>query len=178
MMLALTPSLAAAQTGSACLTDAEAQGLVQYALPHAIEQIGTTCGTTLPASAYLTRSGSELRTRYSTAATAVEPVAQLAFAKMIGVKPADMAKLGKDGLRGILSLAISQAVAGKVKPADCVLLDAVLEQLAPLPPENMVRLIGIALRASDKSAPPPAAGIQGNPRPSNPFRLCPVKQGA
>lgn len=165
LMLALTPSLAWAQGDAACLTQAEADGLVRFALPEVVTQLGNSCAANLPPEAYLVRAHVDLARRYTTEAASSAPIARVAIGKIAKLKPDQAAKLNDDMVRGLLGIGISEAISGKIKPKDCGMVSAVLEQLDPLPAANMAGLIGIALREGSKPKP-------GETDKDNPLRIC------
>jgi len=170
LLLALTPSLAQAAEAP-CLTEEEANGLVRFALPDVVGQLSNSCAKTLPANAYLIRARADLVERFATTAATSAPVARTALGKMAGLKPAQAANLSDQTLRDLMGIGIAEAVDGKMKPKDCMLIDAVLEQLEPLPADNMARLIGIALREGSKAKP-------GETPKKNPLRICGGEGGA
>lgn len=171
LMLVLTPSAALAETARSCMTPVEAEALIQYALPDIIDHLGKACTIKLPATSYLIRSRVDLVDRYTQAATPALPIARVAFGKVAGIKAEQVENLRDETLRGLLSMGIGTAIDGKFKPKDCGMIDQILELLAPLPPENMAKLIGIALREGDKPK-------QDDTGKSSPLRLCTGKQGA
>ncbi|MCE7797970.1 hypothetical protein LWE61_15585 [Sphingobium sufflavum] len=170
LMLALTPCAAIAATQGACMTDAEAEALVQYALPDIIDQLGAACATSLPATGYLTRNRGDLIARYRQAAAPALPTARHAFGKMTGIKAAQMKTMQDGTLRDLLGIGIAEAIGGNLKPRDCTTVDTVVELTAPLPPQNMAKLIGMLLRAGN------SPGKTGAARPSS-FRLCDGEEG-
>jgi hypothetical protein len=165
IMLALTPSVAMAQEERACLAPVEAQALIRYAMPEIIGQVSKACAASLPGTAYLVRSRDDLVARYTKASLPSLPVARLAFAKITKMAPDQIGKLRGETLRDMLGLGIAGAISGKIKPKDCGLINEIFEQLDPLPPENMTKLIGIAMREGDKAK-------NGDTTRSSPLRLC------
>lgn len=158
----IMPSMAATQAHAACLSPQEQRALVQYALPDVVGQLGDSCSATLPADAYLIRDRAALVTRYEIAAKPVVGGAKTALGKIAGLPPEQMAVFSDDTVRGMIKGGVAAAVTGKIKPKDCTLVSEILQQLAPLPPENIAALIGVALREGGKKDA------------SSPFTLCPV----
>lgn len=164
ILLALTPSLAIAAEPP-CLTGAEADGLVRFALPDVVAKLSDACAATLPGTAYLVRARTDLVKKYTEAAGPAAPVARIALGKIARLKPAQAENLSNATLRDLMGIGIAEAVGGKMKPKDCTLVSAILEQLEPLPADNMARLIGIALREGGKPKP------DETPK-NNPLRIC------
>lgn len=171
LMLISVPSMAVAQGTQACLTAADADALVRYALPDIIGQVGTSCAASLPATAYLIRNQTELAKRYGELAAPALPGARRAFGKIAGLNPKQTENLKDETLRALLGMGINTVVSGKLKPKDCSTVDEILTLLAPVPPENMAKLIGIALREGNKLKTDDTA------TPSI-FRLCAGEKGA
>lgn len=171
VMLACLSTHAGAVTAAApatCLTETEVHGLILYAMPDIAEQLGTSCAAAgLPASAYLVRSGADLLARYKAAAPTAS-VARVALAKMAGAPIDKFNALDDQGLHAIVGAGIASSMAKGIKPGDCRIVSDVLEQLAPLPPENIASLLGVVLRE---------AGRKPDKHDAGPFRICGTEEG-
>ena len=145
-----------------CLTHAEATAVIGYALPDLLGGLRNKCKASLPATAFLTARAAELEERYRVQANSLWPQAKVAFIKMVAGDEM-MTKLSDAALRPFLSDAFAVAITEDIEAGDCPTVDGVIEMLAPLPPQNMARLIGIILAAEDKGSDP--AGKSG-------FEIC------
>ena len=141
-----------------CLSQTEASALVGYALPDLLSGVRDKCKLSLPASAFLSSRSTELEARYRVEANSLWPQAKVAFVKMVGEDPM-MKKLPDTALRPLLTAAFSTAITDDLKASDCPTANGLVEALAPLPPQNLARLIGLILAAEDKGSD--AAGKSG-----------------
>ncbi len=165
IMLALAtfalPASATAQTASkACLTRAEAEGLMTYSMPAMIRGISTKCTAALPATAPLVQAGTVTAARYQPEADNSWPVARTAFDKLAGVKMSDL--IGDAGAQKLIETTISSGLASSVKTKDCATIDRILDILQPLPARNMAMLITAMLEL----------GSQGDKAKAPPFAIC------
>ncbi len=161
------PTAAIAQGNGACLTPNEAQSLLSVALPDIVTSMVEKCGPTLPASAYLNRSSTDLIARYRTSANASWPAAKRAIGKLAGGDTGMLASLPDEALKGFFTAGISTAVAKDIKPDSCSSIDRGIKALAPLPPENTADLIGLLIEMDSKRK---GAGGKGKA----PFNICPA----
>ncbi|CAN5397189.1 hypothetical protein BH10PSE15_BH10PSE15_13180 [soil metagenome] len=158
-LCALT-SQAAAQPlrARACLTAPEAESLLITVIPDALEEVGRTCATQLPASALLRTPGRAFGDTYRTLADANWPNTRRALAKIL---PADAAPMLDNDLTRLMLVSLAgPIVAQQVKPADCGPANRFLTMIAPLPPKNAVAAIVAALQiaaADRKNGVKPAA---------------------
>ncbi|HMT45105.1 MAG TPA: hypothetical protein PKA59_11155 [Chakrabartia sp.] len=159
------PVPALAQSAKPCMTAGEAQGLVTFALPDLLQAVAKTCKTSLAPTAYLSRSGDDLVGRYRETAEGSWPVAKAAIVKIAGKDGAMMAALPDEATKALISAGISTELSKSVKPTSCQMVSDVMEQLAPLPPQNMSNLLGIILEAV-------AASPKMN-KPDSSFSICP-----
>lgn len=159
------PVATMAQEAKPCMSAAEAQGLVTFALPDLIDTVAKSCKPTLAPTAYLTRSGAEMVARYRTTADSSWPVAKAAIVKIAGKDGAMMAALPDEATKALIGAGISTELGKSVKPQSCQMVSDVLEQLSPLPPQNMSNLLGIILQAVGNS--------QKLNKPGSSFSICP-----
>lgn len=123
----------------ACVTPAEASGLMLVMAPEAFKAAGTACAAALPPTALLRQSNSALLQRYQAEAEAAWPAAKGAFGKLIGKDDAAFAQ--SDLMRPLLTALLAPAIAKDIKPADCPRIDHIVTLLAPLPPRNAADLV-------------------------------------
>lgn len=132
--------------------------MIGYALPDLLAGLRNKCRASLPTDAFLTMRSSELEGRYRAEANTLWPQARVAFIKMVAGDEM-MAKLSDAALRPFLSETFAVAITDEIKAGDCPTVNGVVEMLAPLPPHNLARLVGIILAAEDKNSD--AAGKSG-----------------
>ena len=150
----------AATQAAPCLTEAEVRALATFAMPSALGGLIQNCSTHVGDAGFMTRSGSALVAGYAVNKDAAWPMARKAFFRLGGDKDKDsaemMAKLPDSALQPFVEGMIGGMVGAKIKPEQCRLADKMMRLLAPLPPENMVELLGTVVElatAGDKTAP-------------------------
>lgn len=153
-ILITLPSVAQAAQEAPCLTPAEFSALSTYALPSVITGVAERCTTALPAGAYLTRSGAQLSQRYALRKQAAWPGAKAAFLK-VGGSNAEVSQLftamPDEALQPMVDGLISGMIGQKLPTERCASVDRLASLLAPLPPENTVELIALAVGLGSKS---------------------------
>ncbi len=138
------PATAVAQTEMKCITAAEAQNLISFALPDILSGVINQCKPQLASSAFMITSGPSLLARYQASADVAWPNAKIAMMKMIG-DDALLSSVPDQVIKGLLAAGIASGVGKDIKPKDCGTIDRVAEALAPLPPQNASNLIGVFL---------------------------------
>ncbi len=162
------PAAATAQTAEKCMTAAEANSLITFALPDIIEGAVKQCKPHLSPKSYFASSGDSLVARYRTLANPAWPGAKKAMLKLVGDNPMMAMLSGSTAdkmMQELLAAGVAQGIGGDIKPGDCGSIDQMTEALAPLPPENTAKLIGlmIAMDSGKRKS--------GGKKP--PFNLCP-----
>ena len=154
LLIALPGIAQAAAQDTPCLTPAEFSSLSTYALPSVIAGVAQSCAPALPTSAYLTRNGVQLSQRYATRKQAAWPGAKAAFLKVAGSN-AEVSQLfttmPDNALQPMVDGLISGMIGQKVPAERCGSIDRLASLLAPLPPENTVDLISLAVGLGSKS---------------------------
>ena len=144
-----------------CISRAQINDATLFLLPSALDALAVKCRATLPANAYLFTGGQALSKRLAAAGGdhwqgAMSIVTQLAGDKKLptGLSP--------DTARALIRDVLTNEVLNKLKATDCGRINEGLDILAPLPPENIGRMIALAIdiggesdRAKGKSGPPP-----------------------
>lgn len=149
LALASLPQMAHGQTQAVtCIPQAQAQQLFLYTLPDMVTGVVNKCSPLLPNTAFLNRSG-PLVASYRAKADAAWPQAKAAFLRM-GGDEARKLPASDELLRPVVSALIGSMVSKDIKPDDCLVADALIESLAPLPPENIARVIVVLAMASQK----------------------------
>jgi len=152
--LSVAPGIAMAAE-PACLTSAEFTALSSYALPNISTGAAQRCAATLPADAFLKRSGDSLARRYADGKPAAWPAAKAAFLKMGGAGNPDALNLIKSlpdaTLQQLVDTTIQGIIAQRLPTEQCGMVDRVTRLLSPLPPENTAELIALAAGLGSRS---------------------------
>ena len=136
--------------------------MIGYALPELLSGLRDKCRASLPPAAFLTTRSGEVEARYRAQSDVLWPHARAAFVKMIGDDDT-LRRMPDSAVRPFLAAAFATAITDDIDAKDCPTADGVVEMLAPLPPQNLARLIGIILAADDRDSDP--AGRSG-------FEIC------
>lgn len=154
LALALLPGMARAAEPP-CLTAGEFTALAGYALPSVIGGTVQRCSATLPADAFLRRSGGDLAQRYAVSKAGTWPQAKAVFFKLGGTGNAEAANamrtLPDTTLQLMLDGLIEGMVAQNLPTERCTTVDRVVRLLSPLPPESTAELIALAAGLGAKS---------------------------
>lgn len=145
-----------------CLTHAEASAMIGYALPDLLGGLRDKCRSAIAPTSFLTARSGAMEAQYRQQSDTLWPQARTAFLKMVG-EDKTLEKMPDSAVRPFLASAFATAITDDIDPADCPTVDGVVEMLAPLPPQNLARLIGIIIAADDKDSDP--AGKSG-------FEIC------
>ncbi|MFD1611922.1 hypothetical protein ACFSCW_08925 [Sphingomonas tabacisoli] len=161
-------SVAAAE--QSCLTPPEAQALITSFLPDLILATRDGCRASLPADAFLVRSGEALAARYDGEAGRAWTAARPAMGKLIGEDAKLFDKLDDQTTRKVIGAGVAAKMGGSVKAKDCETVSQVLEALEPLPPANMSRLLGIVFEAVGRAKKQSSTGFTVCPPPAQAVR--------
>ena len=141
---------AVAQTSepAKCLSVDQAEALVTYILPKAIDASRAACSTSLSASSALMIDNSERLANYRIASESAWPKAKSAVTILAGDKlPPDM----DDALlRPIADAMFSKLIGEEIKPKDCALINKIYGDLEPMPAANLASLAITIVQASTK----------------------------
>lgn len=152
--LAVTlPTQALADTATpSCLTSAEVQNLVAFALPSAVTIADGMCAKVLPAPASFTQTAQALQKQYQPASDAAWPAARATLLKVLASSTKD------DGSRmvfaGLLTsndpgplrnMAVAMLSSQPASAKACTIVGRVLPLLQPMPPENMADLLEVVI---------------------------------
>lgn len=127
-----------------CVTEAEGSAIMASLMPDLINGLSDKCEAHLPANAYLVRNAKALSDRYKVLADQRWPMAKLAFARMTGA-PEMADSVPDEYFRPMLGSMVGSELVKDIKGADCAGADRIVENLAPLPAENVANLIGAIL---------------------------------
>ena len=148
MFVLMSSNIAQAQTIEKCVQPDQAEALITYILPKAIEAAQTKCGSSLPARSALMENNSERLSQYRTASDAAWPKAREAVEIIGGEKlPGEI----EDSLFKPLTDAIfSGMISAEIKPKVCSLIDKIYSDLAPMPSSNIASLTVTIIQAATK----------------------------
>lgn len=141
------PAMAADKTE--CVTEAESAAIFASLMPDLIDGLRDKCAAHLPANAFLVQNGNALIARYKAHADQRWPDAKLAFGRMTGESEM-AAKLPDEFFRPMLGAMVGSELVEDVKTQDCAGANRVVENLAPLPPENIAAMMGAILGLAGK----------------------------
>lgn len=148
LALSLTTATSAAPTGE-CLSEAEGTAVFAAMLPDMIGGLRDKCAAQLPADAYIVTNGEAMVARYRALADERWPLAKQAFGRIAGDEEM-AAKLPDEYFRPLLGAMVGGELVKDIKAEDCSGANRIVENLAPLPPENVAALIGAILVLADK----------------------------
>lgn len=167
-LLAFSTQAAAQQ---ACLTNAEAETVVQAMLPSVISNVSEQCGAFLPANANLIARSELLGERYTPAADAARAQAAGIALRMLDDEDAGKAldtESGGELVLGIFEMGIAVALAEAMDTSSCSIADRIFTVLEPLPATNFSSLLVLLIELGGPN------DDDGSPRP---FSICETAQG-
>ena len=148
----------AAADSPPCLTPKEATALAAYAMSSVITGTSQRCVPSLGKQSWLALNGDALSKRYAERKTAVWPDAKGALVKMTSGSKDTMVEtlksLPDETIRQLADSMVVAAVADKVQPGRCAVIDRFLSLIAPLPPENTSELVALTLGIVSHGAAP------------------------
>jgi hypothetical protein len=153
---------AAAQTPARpCISPAENEALVAYVMPELVGALEQRCAGALPAQPFLGTRSASLKTRLAPQAQRAWPRARKVAQRLAG------SRLPVDGpFEGVAKAALAPAAATMIARGfdgeRCRIADRLLAELAPLPPENLARVMALFLEVGSAE------------RDEVPFRVCPA----
>jgi hypothetical protein len=158
--IAIQPAFA--QLGTGCVTRAEAEDIVTFALPSLVRTLAKQCLPSLPSTAALSQSSALVAARYQPEADLAWGAAATAIDKMMGLPVAG--GLGPERATALLAPMLSREIGKSIKPADCDPANRLVDSLQPLPARNVATILMVILEAAAAR------------KPANlPLSLCPLK---
>ncbi|MEH6791898.1 hypothetical protein [Parasphingorhabdus sp.] len=148
-MIGLTQSAVAqsAET-AACLSVVQAEALVTYLLPKAIDASRTKCAASLTATSPLMVQNSRRLSEYRAASDTAWPQAKQAVNVLAGERlPANM---DDAMLRPIADAMFTQLIGNEIKPKDCSVIDKIYGDLEPMPSSNVASLLVTIVQVAAK----------------------------
>lgn len=157
------PASAVAQEAR-CVSRAESRAVVANLMPALLTSAARHCGPQLGARSYLAANAPRLAQRLAAHGEASWPVAQRAIETIGGNPLPDNPALLELGRQ-----ALATGITGKMDANACIAVDALAEQLAPLPAENFANVFALFLemgvnadkKAAIKVCPAPAQKFGG-----------------
>lgn len=152
----------------ACLTNAEAETMIQAMLPTLISNVSEQCSAHLPANANLIARSQSLGERYTPAAEAAR--AQAAGLALRILDDGEAVQMldndsGGDLVLGIFEMGIAVAMAEAMDVTSCAIADRVFTALEPLPSRNFSSLLTLLIEIGSRDDEDPG-----------PFSLCDTAQ--
>jgi len=142
------PALAQSLQAANCLSVVQAEALVTYLLPKAVDASRTKCAASLPASSPLMIQNSERLAKYRVASETAWPQAKNAVNVLAGAKlPTDM----DDALlRPIADAMFTQLISKEIKSKDCATIGKIYGDLESMPSTNLASLAITIVQATAK----------------------------
>ena len=145
-LAAIALLLAAPQPASvsppSCVSQADVVEMALYFLPPVYRAVADKCRSTLSADSYLLTGGTVYFERLSAERDAHWPGARRAFMTIIGERELPKG-LTDDLLRGMSDAVLTAKLTEDIKREHCATVDEYAELLAPLPPENLAKLVAL-----------------------------------
>ncbi|MBV9931382.1 MAG: hypothetical protein JO013_10615 [Alphaproteobacteria bacterium] len=145
-----------------CLTRAQINDATLFLLPSVLDAVAAKCRASLPANAYLLNGGQALSRRLAATGEGHWQGAVSILTQLAGDKKLPTSSLSPETARALVRDVLANEVLKKLRTTDCGRINEGLDILAPLPPENIGRMValfidigGEADRAKGKSGPPP-----------------------
>ncbi|MFT9099412.1 MAG: hypothetical protein ABF461_02385 [Zymomonas mobilis subsp. pomaceae] len=110
-----------------CMTHAEAQALMETALPGLLHGANMQCSSVLGEQAYMVKQEAVLSERFRRESAPDWPKAKLALDRLAGNAVADMGDAGK---RTAIESMVAETVSQKMKPQSCGLINSLLPSIA------------------------------------------------
>ncbi|AAV89753.2 uncharacterized protein ZMO1_ZMO1129 [Zymomonas mobilis subsp. mobilis ZM4 = ATCC 31821] len=127
---AMAAATEAAGSQSQCMTHAEAQALMETALPGLLQGAKQQCSSVLDSDSYLLKQEATLSKRFRQESETDWPKAKAAFERLGGSAVADMGDAGK---RAAIETMVSDIVSQKMKPQSCEIVNGFLPFVAEQP---------------------------------------------
>lgn len=140
------PLSASAQTN--CISRAESQAVVAHLMPNLIQSVGNHCAGVISGYTYLGAQGPALAQNLTPLSRRAWPAARDALERQSGNRLPD-----NEGILNIGRVAITDGIARGMDRNACQVVDQLVEQLAPLPPENLSNVFALFLEAGINNDP-------------------------
>ena len=151
------PAIAQSADPVKCLTIPQAEALVTYLLPKAVDASRAKCSASLPATSPLMIDNSRRLAQYRAASESAWPQAKRAVSLLAG--EALPPEIEDALLRPIADAMFSQLIGQGIKPKDCVMIDKIYADLEPMPSRNLASLAITIVQATAKDDRKPGIPI-------------------
>ncbi|MET0250704.1 MAG: hypothetical protein ABW203_00840 [Novosphingobium sp.] len=162
------PAHAAQSAAAPCVSVEDVQAMAAYALPSAMDGLIMHCSPHLAPSGFLRSQGPALVARYAAGKQAAWPQAKRALLQIAGEKQDKSADLIADlpdaSLQPFVEGLIGGMIGKELKPEQCSLAERLVRLLSPLPPGNMIELVGLLVEFGSKDKKPGPGGLKLCPR--------------
>lgn len=141
----------AASAQQKCVKQTDLADAMVYSVPLAYSAYTTKCRGELSDNGFIATDGDEFISRYSALQdqrwTGAFEFLKTFMAKGDSSDPtmAMIASLPPESLRPFVDAMVEMEISKEIKLADCGKIERVLEPLAPLPPENLGRLVAVVM---------------------------------
>lgn len=152
------PASAVAQDGK-CVSRAESQAVVAHLMPTLLESAGKNCAPKLGNSSYIAANGAALSAKLTPLSKKAWPATKAALERQSGDALPD-----NEMLLDLGRVAIAEGITGKLDADSCGMVDQLMRQLAPLPPENLAKVFALFLET----------GL--NESKNSPIKVCQTKR--
>ena len=160
-MIAL-PAVAGAQAAQKpCITPAQNEAVTAYVMPSLATEMARKCAPSLGTSAYLTASAQRLSQEWQAGADKAWPTARTVVTELANL-PLAPGSSGDAFAKMVLAPALAGKIAFEMDAQACSVTDRLLEQLEPLPAQNLAAVLALALEV----------GSQQAGQAQLPFRVC------
>lgn len=140
-----------------CVSRAESQAVVAHLMPSLLTSVGNRCTSKLGSRSFLATQAGPLADRMTPLSHRSWPAAKAALERQGGNTLPDNVAILDFG-----RTAIADGIANGMDRDACEVVDQMLEQLAPLPPENLANVFSLFLES----------GINNDPKSA--LRVCEV----
>ncbi|MGB3710829.1 MAG: hypothetical protein WA985_03990 [Erythrobacter sp.] len=148
------PSAAIAQEAR-CIPREEGRAVVATLLPDLIASTAARCGPSLERGAYLPARSAQLAARLQPQARAAWPEAKGTFEVILGGSLPDNPALLEFGRK-----TLAEGMVQQLDTKTCSMVDRLVQEIAPLPPENFANVFALFLEVGLEEAQ------------DTPFRIC------
>ncbi len=136
---AALPASAIAQDQK-CVSRAESQAVVSHLMPNLLTTLEKNCSRKTGDGLYLSANAKRLSDRFGPASQRAWPVTKAVFERQGDAPLPDNETLLEFG-----RMAIAEGITGNLKAEECRTVDTLIEQLAPLPPQNFANVFALFL---------------------------------
>ncbi|GAA0481992.1 hypothetical protein GCM10009096_25320 [Parasphingorhabdus litoris] len=138
MIALITGTSLQAAEAKQCIPAEQAESLITYVLPGALNAVRTKCSGSLPATATLLQVDSAQMQRYEADSQRAWPEASTAIGLLVGQDLPENMEM--DAMRPFVDAMIPAMLAQEVKAKDCPTIDKVYGLLEPMPTANLAAL--------------------------------------